>query len=129
MEEQFEDIKKIIKESGVDTPSADFMHKVMKEIVVVSGENSQVYQPLISKNAWVVLSFGFIIFIAALTFLYDSDTSIFDLYSLSVFKPDSIDFAFSGFKFHQTTTYGVLFLALLFLIQVTVIKRGLDKDV
>ncbi|MFD2565348.1 hypothetical protein [Aquimarina rubra] len=126
MEEQYKDIQKLVKEAGVENPSTDFLQSVMDEVASVSMDKSPVYQPLISKKAWVLISLSVIVLLVSLPFLSEG-TSILDTLDLSIFSLDAIKNPFSGFKFHKTTTYGIIFLAILCLLQITVIKRRIDK--
>ncbi|WP_299437791.1 hypothetical protein [uncultured Aquimarina sp.] len=126
MEEQYNDIKKLVKEAGVEHPSVDFLQNIMGEIKTTSVNKSLVYQPLISKKAWVVISSVVIGILVSLPFLSE-ETSILGTLDLSFFSINEYKNPFADFKFHNTTMYGIIFLAILFMVQITVIKRRIDK--
>ncbi|WP_405205642.1 hypothetical protein [Aquimarina sp. LLG6339-5] len=128
MEEQFNDIKRLVKEAGVENPSVDFLQNVMHNVSVenTSSNKPLVYQPLISRKAWVVIGLIVIGVLISLPFLSDGTWALrkfdFPLFSLRDFKNP-----FADFRLHATTTYGIIFLAILFTVQITVIKRRIDK--
>ena len=126
MEEQYSDIKKLVKEAGEEKPSVDFLQNVMGEIKATSVSKSMVYQPLISKKAWVVISLMIIGVLVSLPFLPEG-TTILNKLDLSFFNLNKDANPFAGFKLHNSTMYGIIFLGILFVIQITVIKKRIDK--
>lgn len=126
MEEQYSDIKKLVKEAGIENPSAGFLQNVMSEIKVASIHKPMVYQPLISKRAWVVISLLIIGILVSLPFLSEG-TSILSALDLSFLNLNEHKNPFADFRLHNSTMYGIIFLAILFMVQISVIKRRIDK--
>ncbi|WP_299213905.1 hypothetical protein [uncultured Aquimarina sp.] len=124
MEEQYKDIKRLVKEAGAEHPSVDFLQNVMSEIKITSVDRSITYQPLISKKAWLVMGVLIIGILISLPFLSEG-TSILDKMDFSFLN--GVKNPFAGFKLHSATMYGIIFLAILFMVQITVIKRRIDK--
>jgi hypothetical protein len=126
MEEQFKNIdkltKKLVKEAGIHKPSANFLNNVMS--VVEQKSIKRVYEPLISRSAWIVIG---VLFVASLILLYFYSSSQFILFNdlhlsqkLNFYNP------FSAIKFSKTTVYAISFLGL-FLIQIPFLKRLMEQ--
>ncbi|MHA7058205.1 hypothetical protein ACWGOQ_0013365 [Aquimarina sp. M1] len=126
MEEKYKDIEKLVKEAGIEKPPLHFLQNIMSEIAAVSADKLPMYQPLISKKAWVIISISVVFVLISLPFLSEG-TSILDTLNFSILSLDHFQNPFSDFKFHDTTMYGIIFLAVLFLVQITIIKRRIDK--
>ncbi|WP_299245649.1 hypothetical protein [uncultured Aquimarina sp.] len=124
MEEQYKDIKRLVKEVGTEHPSVDFLKNVMSEIKIASVNKSITYQPLISKKTWLVMGILIIGLLISLPF-FSEEASILDKVDFSFLNGFKSPFA--GFKLHSATTYGIIFLAVLFMVQITVLKRRIDK--
>ena len=127
MEEQYKDIKYVVKEAGLESPSVNFLKNVMEQVELSAIEMSSSYKPLISKKAWFIIGVAVVVLLCTIPFLSDSKESILSTIDFSFLNKISIKNPFSGFTFHKTTIYGILFLALLFLIQITILKRRIDR--
>jgi len=115
--------KSIIKEVGLESPSADFVSNVMKAIDV---ENKKVvslnYQPLISNLGWfviIILLMGMSIFISLSNFQSSEIFSILDSSYLNKFN--EIDFI-NNLNFSTTFTFSVLLFAVFMILQIMYIK-------
>lgn len=127
MEEQYNDIKRLVKEAENESPSMDFLQNVMQEVKTIPVHEPLAYQPLISKKAWMCI--GIVVSsILAILLYFSEGNSLFDNVNGSLISFPKIENPFSGFKFHTTTMYGIIFLAILLAIQITVIKRRMDKS-
>jgi len=122
--------KSIIKEVGLESPSADFVSNVMKAIDV---ENKKVvslnYQPLISNLGWfviIILLMGMSIFISLSNFQSSEIFLILDSSYLNKFN--EIDFI-NNLKFSTTFTFSVLLFAVLVVFQLFAIKHFYAKKV
>lgn len=122
MEEQFKNIdkltEKLVKEAGIHKPSPNFLNNVMSAVEQKSVK--RVYEPLISRSAWLVIGvLSVTLLIVLLIFPFVQLPFISDL-QLS----QKLDFQnpFSAIKFSKTTVYAVGFLGL-FLIQIPFLKR------
>ncbi|WP_027395494.1 hypothetical protein [Aquimarina latercula] len=126
MEEQFNDIKKLVKEVGLENPSVDFLQNVMRSVENTSADQPLAYQPLISRKAWVVIGLIVIGILISLPFLSEGTWAL-RKFDLSLFSLFDFKNPFSDFRLHTTTAYGIIFLAILFIVQITIIKRRIDK--
>ena len=130
MEKQSKNIdritKKIIKDAGLEQPSTDFFSNVMEAIESQSTSASMVYQPLISKKIWMLLS-ALIAVVLVLLFIFPvfSETSLINPITI----PEQFKFSFNlpEIKLSKTTIYGVGFLSL-FLLQIPFLKRQLNNS-
>ncbi len=128
MEEQYKnDIQNLVKEAGVESPSVNFVHNVMREIEV-SSQKSLNYTPLISKRKWLIIVLVIISIVGVLLLLSDNEVSVLHTFDLSFYEIINLDNPFSGFTLRKTTLYGVLFLALLFFVQIPILKRRIDSN-
>jgi len=127
MEEKFKDIEKLVKEAGVHTPSSNFLHNVMNQ-VEASSKSSTVYKPLISKSGWVFIGLFTVGLFISLIFSPSSKMSILDTIDLSFLNVIKVKNPFSGFILPKTTMYGILFLGILFFVQVTVLSKRIHRS-
>lgn len=127
MEEQYNDIKKIVKEAGLEQPSPIFLTEVMKKIEVISEQKPIVYHPLIAKRTWLVIASVILGIIVYVLFFSANSVSMFDKMNLSFFNVKSFQNPLKEIALYKTSVYGVLFFAVLFLFQITILKRRIDK--
>ncbi|PKV52317.1 hypothetical protein ATE84_4428 [Aquimarina sp. MAR_2010_214] len=127
MEEPYKDVKYLIKEAGLETPSENFLKNVMEQVELSTIEISPTYKPLISKKVWFIIGVIVAVLLCMIPFLSDGKESILNNVNFSFLNKLSIKNPFSNFTFHKTTIYGISFLALLFFIQITILKRRIDK--
>ncbi len=128
MEERFKDIEHLIKEADLHHPSIDFSKNVMGQIEALTEQKEMIYQPLISKKAWLVIAVALVLICIAVMFLSDEKSSVLNRVDLSFLNFESIKNPLSGFEFHKTTLYGVLFLVILFFVQIPLLKRRIDRS-
>ncbi len=128
MEEQYKDIERLVKEAGLDNPSPGFMQNVMKQIEVSESKTSYVYTPLISKSGWCIIGLITVAVIFTLTFLPDTTESVSKTIDFSFLNSIHIKNPISGLVLPKTTIYGVLFLGILFFVQVTLLKKRIDRS-
>lgn len=126
MEEQFKNIdkltEKLVKEAGLHQPSASFLTNVMSALEQKSIK--QIYEPLISKSAWIVIG---VLFIASLVLLYFNSSSQLILFKdLHLSEKLNFQNPFSAIEFSKTTVYAIGFLGL-FLIQIPFLKRLVEQ--
>lgn len=130
MEKQSENIdritKKIIKDAGLHQPSSDFFSNVMEAIETQSTSASIVYQPLISKKTWMLLSTITVAFLVLLfVFPVFSETSLIN--PITIPEQFKFNFTLPEMKLSKTAIYGVGFLSL-FLLQIPFLKRQLNNS-
>lgn len=121
--------KYIIKEAKVETPSADFLNKVMDSVRLESELSlSRMYKPLISKSAWVLIS---IVFVALSIFILTGapqTPTIFSKIDVSFLdKLPSIN-VFERIHFSNTFTFSFILFSVLVLFQLVAIKNYFNKQ-
>lgn len=115
--------RKVIGETTIESPSLDFTNAVITRINELHKSEVTVYKPLISKTAWILIALvvvSYIIFFASKTESSNWLTSV-DFKILSKIN------VLSDVTLSKTFTYAILFLALMFCIQIPLIKNHVDK--
>ncbi len=121
-------VDKVMQSSTLETPSIDFTSNIMAEVNNLSSSSITVYEPLISKHTWFILLsviFGFTIYLVFNTQI--ESKGWFDALDFSVVSEFSITNLFSGITFSKTFIYAVLIFAIMFFIQIPILKNYLDK--
>ena len=130
--------KYIINEAAIETPSSDFLNKVMDSVKIESELSlSKKYQPLISKKVWVLIA---VAFITLSVFLLTRSTGNYDLISkvdfslldklpsINIFDTISSVNIFNNIHFPNTFTFSFVFFSMLVIIQLMVIKNYVNKE-
>lgn len=114
-------IEKVMAETSLETPSFDFTSKIMKQVAVEKEAKVAVYKPLISKPVWYSIS-AILLAIIAYSFFNGSKETQFDI-DLSA----KISSLIPNIHFSDTTTYSVLIVTLMVLIQIPILKSYFEK--
>ncbi|WP_299528509.1 hypothetical protein [Ulvibacterium sp.] len=122
--------KKIIQESGLEEPSANFTASVISKI---QQENQRAeifsYRPLIPRYVWwvstVLLSvfFGFVFLKPE-----NSEFTILPAWNLDFFKMDAFVAALNSFQLPDALVYGFLSLAIFISFQAYLLKTHWNKQ-
>ncbi len=130
--------KYIIKEAQIESPSEDFLNKVMNSVKLERKLSlRKVYQPLISKSAWLLIItvfFGLSIFMLAGNsensyLLSKVNVSFFDkITSIKVLENIPSINIFKNIHFSSTFTYSFVFFSILVMLQLWVIKNYFNKQ-
>jgi len=127
MEEQFKDFGKLIKEGGLEQPSANFVNTIMDKITPAS-ESSVVYTPLIGKNAWRFIGFCVVLCLGFAMYFSGTAEPIFSFKDISIFKLSDVHNPLGTIFDSKTTLYGISFLAILLMVHILYLKRRIDKS-
>lgn len=127
MEEQFKDFGKLIKEGGLEQPSANFVSAIMNKITPAS-ESSVVYTPLIGKNAWIFIGFCVVLCLGFAMYFSGTADPIFSFKDISILKLSGIKNPLTVITNSKTTLYGATFFALLLMVHILYLKRRIDKS-
>ena len=114
-------IDKVMAETSLETPSFDFTSKIMAQVSVAKQPKVIEYKPLISKPVWYSI-FGILAAMIAYSFFSASQESQFDI-DLSA----AISCLVPAVHFSDATTYSVLIVTLMVLIQIPLLKNYFDK--
>ncbi|MDU8885566.1 hypothetical protein RXV94_05280 [Yeosuana sp. MJ-SS3] len=121
-------VNKMMKDVSLETPSENFEANLMAKVFDLSTQKTIAYKPLISKSVWILLSFGFIVFMSYLVFgiTWQDSESLITINFDYLFN-NKLTQMLVGIKLSNTFTYAILSLALMCLIQITVLKNYYDK--
>ena len=122
--EQF--IEKVMKETSLEMPSFDFTSKVMAQVALEQSKTIT-YKPLISKTTWMALFTG-IAAVLAYAFFGGSPENKLDI-NISAFFSERIPGFIPNLHFSDVTTYSVLIIAVMALVQIQLLKHYFDKRV
>lgn len=122
-------LEQLMRDDVLESPSANFTHKVMDEVYAIEESSSSVFQykPLISKKAWWVIAIVFTVLIAYIWTSGGASTEPTLLSSVQLPKfnysvLDNLNWQLTGaFK------YGAIFFAVMILVQMTVLKSYFDR--
>lgn len=118
----------------LDQPSADFTTIIMSEIDVVSYSQITQYKPLIPKIVWWILGLS-IASLFAYVYMVNPETSysLFENSGMTLqeelsFKKLNV-FQELNVSFSKTSVYAVVFLAIMFCVQIPILKSYLNKRI
>ena len=116
-------VDKVMKSSTLETPSFDFTAKVMSQITAVSKSTVTIYKPLISKTSWGIL----LLFTAGMVsfLIFNKENTSLGWFNQLNFN--LVSNLFSGVKISQTTMYSLLMFAVMFFIQIPLLKHYFNK--
>ncbi len=121
-------VEKVVKDSSLESPSLDFTNKIMSKIETISQSEITVYRPLISKKAWFIIA---TLIIGGLTYLMLGDnmqtTGWFDSLDYSLITNNKITEKIGSVTFSKTLMYAITFFAVVFFIQIPLLKNYFDK--
>ncbi|WP_111306719.1 hypothetical protein [Confluentibacter sediminis] len=120
--------KKVIKNTAVESPSFNFTASVMSQIDALEDSKVTTYQPLISKKAWAVISLSVVALVIYTIFGTQTESAGW-LTSLHVDMLPTYDIKnpLADFHFSKTAAYACVLLVFMLLIQVSVLKKYMDK--
>lgn len=118
--------RKVIGKSVIESPSFDFTTTVMSQIEALNVSSVTTYKPLISKRIWTLILLG-VIAVFGYVIFGNSSTNIKWLNDLNL--PSVSLNPFPDFSPSQTMVYAVLLFAIMLCVQISFLKRYLDKRV
>ena len=121
--------KDLLKDVGLETPSANFVNNVLKTINVENTlVSNSVYKPLISKRGWF---FIVVCFIVLFTYFYTPNTEssiqypVIDLSFLNKLMAINI---FENIKLSKIFSFSFILFSVLVLVQLHFIKKYFNKN-
>ena len=116
--------RKVIGKSAIESPSFDFTKRVMSQINALSSSSVTTYVPLISKKVWALIATVF----AGIVWLTRSGASKEKSSWVSNLDLD-YEFVspFATLELSQTVVYAVLLFAIMFCIQIPLLKHYFNK--
>jgi len=122
-------VKKIVKSTGLETPSVGFTQNIMSKIVAQEAKSTvTVYQPLISKTSWLILATITLLLFAYVIF-GKLDLTISWLTNINSEVLNKIGFmdALSQINLPDTAVYSLIGIMLFFYVQIIFMKRHLES--
>ena len=119
---------KIMKETKIETPSIDFTSKIMSQVDVIANSDITTYKPLISKPVWIGI-LAMITGILTYSFFTTSASSFPSNIDFNTLFNTSLNPSISNHLFSKTMTLSMAVFALLFAVQIPLLKKYLNKRV
>ncbi len=121
--------KYLLKDVGLETPSANFVTNVLNTINVENTMVSKaVYKPLISKIGWFFIAFSFI-GLVAFFYSFNVESSIrFPVIDLSFLNKLMAINIFENIKLSKIFSFSFILFSVLVLVQLHFIKKYFNKN-
>jgi len=120
--------RKVIGESTIESPSLDFTQTLMSQIKTLHANKVTTYEPLISMRSWVLIAFGMIAIFGYSVFgTSKSESSLLSDLGLERFSNYEFTNPLANMEFSQTLIYAVVLFAVMFCIQIPLLKRYFDQ--
>ena len=118
-------IDKLMSADRLEQPSLDFTTNVMSKVQAISNSTATEYKPLISRPVWMLIITAFILLVGYIIFSEPTTSSnLLERFDLSgVSNP----FENISFNFSKTLIYAMVLMAVMFSIQVPVLKYYFNK--
>lgn len=120
--------KFIIKEAGVESPSSNFVNKVMNTVAGenILAESHSLYKPLISKKGWFIMG---VLLLSGVIFMSSGVLENAGLFSklTTVFHHINLNILVESFNFSRTFMFSVLFFGVAVLTQLLIIKHFINS--
>lgn len=118
---------RLFKETTLESPSMDFTAHVMSQVDVIAESDVTIYKPLISKRVWIVIIMAIIGLFSYVIFGNTAESEFLNSLDLTVVSDTKLANILSGFSFSKTILYAAAMFALMFAIQVTMLKGYFDR--
>ncbi len=118
---------KLLKDSSLESPSINFTSQIMSQVEAIAQSDVTTYKPLISKRVWIGVAVAIVGVLIYSFFGSASESEWLKSVDLSVLGNNKITNALSEFSFSKTILYAAAMFALMFAIQVTVLKGYFDR--
>lgn len=120
---------KVLKDTKLESTSFDFTDAVMSQVEAIQYSKATRYKPLISKPVWVVISIGFLSFVAYLLFQNNTNSSSewFTNIDFSLIFDNALTKLFSNLQFSNIFVYAMLLFAIMLCVQISWLKNYFDK--
>lgn len=122
-------VENLIKETKIESPSRNFTSEVMSQIEGLQTSRVTVYEPLISKTAWVLILLGFLALVGfVILFSPESNTSgWFDKINLNFLRSNRGSLFLFDFNLPKSLLIPLVFFSLLIWVQVPILRNYYNK--
>ncbi len=119
--------KKITQDAGLETPSIDFTAMVMAKVEESTiSSKATTYEAPISRNMWLGIAASFALIIACV--LLEASPKESGILSSINFTFD-YRFSLPKISFSKILGYGLFFLVLTFMIEISLLKRYFERSI
>jgi len=118
---------KVLKDASLEAPSEDFTAHVMSKVEAIAQSPEVVYKPLISKPLWFVIIAGVIGLVTYSIFNSPTEEGLLSTVDLSFLTNNKVSIAVTSVTFSKTILYSVVLFALMFGIQIPILRGYFDK--
>jgi hypothetical protein len=120
-------VESIMTETSVESPSIDFIAKVMSGVFAVEKKKSLVYKPVISKWGWLII-FGTVVFLFAFLILGNpQNASTGDSFNFAIFNFEKFLKPFYEIQISSMTANVLLAATIMIFVQIFFLKNYLNK--
>ena len=122
--------KYILRESGLESPSENFVSNIMDTIAFENSKSKVIiYKPLISKTSWVLIAISVIVlFGILLTGKLESSSIFLKIDASFLNKLGSLNI-FENLKISTIFTFSCVLFSFLALFQLAYIKKYFNKNI
>lgn len=119
---------KVMQSSLLESPSLDFTANVMAKVEAYAKSKTTIYEPLISKKWWLLISL-LVIGLFSYGFFGTGLESLgwFDKVDYSILSNNKVTEAISGITISKIFMYAIGFFGLVFFVQIPIMKHYLDR--
>ncbi len=118
---------KVLKDASLDSPSEDFTALVMSKVEALTQSSKVAYKPLISKPMWFMIIAGVIGLVTYSVLNSPTDNGLLSTVDFSFLTNNKLSNAMSSMTFSRTILYSMVLFALMFGIQIPILKGYFDK--
>lgn len=122
-------VKKVVKNTGLETPSDDFTQSIMSKIVAQNEKSMATrYKPLISKTSWLVLA-SIALFLLAYAIFGNLDLNVSWIPRIDEVAPVEIRFfnTLANLQLPNTLVYSLTGLTFFIYVQIILLKKHLEN--
>ncbi len=121
-------IKKMVKEAGLESPSANFTHKVLGKIQRGTQQSHvTIYQPLISRTTWILLALVILSLFGYLVLVTENESATwFSILNVDFLSKYNIFALLANTSISETLIYSTIGLSIIVYIQLFLLKRYMD---
>ena len=118
---------KILKDASLESPSKDFTTHLMSKVEAMAKSPDLVYKPLISKPLWFIIIASVIGLVTFSVFNSPTEEGLLSTIDLSFLTDNKLSNAVTSVTFSKTILYAAVLFALMFGIQIPVLRGYFDR--
>ncbi|QCX01327.1 hypothetical protein FGM00_14860 [Aggregatimonas sangjinii] len=120
-------VDKLMRETVLETPSADFTSKVLSQVDSIATSEVTTYRPLISKSVWIGLCALLVGTVIYSFFNTTAEPNWFETVDFSVFTNSGIGNQLSDLVSSKAMFYAAILFASMFVVQISFLKNHFNR--